>query len=333
MKVLILLALFTLLVSSAPKGKGSRARIAAPVSNSEIVLECTLGTPLGESLKTALETCNQEEDDRVAQTSGKGKGKGKAGKGKSGKGKEKGKSGSGKGGKSCPTVGDVLKRLRSKAKKDICVFASIGWVGNDGEVIEDAMREAIKTLPADVTFQMSLNKIETCAKSKAKEWAERPKRKRCDATYAVNERERLHKYEATVAGMKCVKSLMSTACRTFLDKVTGQNTDDYDYDYEYEEYDDYEEYNYDDYEEYNYDDYQYGNYDYIDNRDDAVNNNDGSSETTQTEEPAADYYGGDYNGEQDYVDDAENNNDGSTETTQAEEPPAAVRVPQLLAVN
>ena len=36
--------------------------------------------------------------------------------------------------------------------EDTCVFASIGWVGNDGEFIEDSMREAIKTLPADVAF-------------------------------------------------------------------------------------------------------------------------------------------------------------------------------------
>merc|ERR1712179_295027 len=104
-----------------------------------------------------------------------GKGKGGKGKGKGGKGKGKGgkgKAGKGKGGKKCAPVTDVLENLKSKAKKDRCVFRSIGWVDNDGDIIEDAMKIVVTSLPAEVALEMSVNNIKICALNKAKEWAQ-----------------------------------------------------------------------------------------------------------------------------------------------------------------
>merc|ERR1740137_506687 len=251
MKVPLLLALFILSVFSAPKGKASlekiptKRQIAPILSNSEVSLACTKGTPLGDQLENALKYCDKV-DELSRQIGKNGKGKGKAGKGKSGKGKgksgkgkgEKGKSGkgkgksgkgkgkstSGKGGKKCPSVNDVLGKLESKAKKDLCVFDILGWVDENGKVIKDVMESAIRSLPTEVAIEMSLEKIVTCATNKANEWALRPKRQRCDGTYDPAERERLDQYEANVAGMKCLKTVMSTSCRIFINKPTAAET-------------------------------------------------------------------------------------------------------------
>merc|ERR1740137_209373 len=234
MKVPLLLALFILSVFSAPKGKASlekiptKRQIAPILSNSEVSLACTKGTPLGDQLENALNYC--EKVDELSRQIGKnGKGKGKGGKGKSGKGKGKsgkgkGKSTSGKGGKKCPSVNDVLGKLESKAKKDLCVFDILGWVDENGKVIKDVMESAIRSLPTEVAIEMSLEKIVTCATNKANEWALRPKRQRCDGTYDPAERERLDQYEANVAGMKCLKTVMSTSCRIFINKPTAAET-------------------------------------------------------------------------------------------------------------
>merc|ERR1712123_390333 len=224
---------------------GTRRQIAPILSNSEVSLACTKGTPLGDQLENALNYC--EKVDKLSRRIGKnGNGKGKAGKGKSGKGKGKsgkgkggkGKSGKGKGksgkgkstsgkgkgGKKCPSVNDVLGKLESKAKKDLCVFDILGWVDENGKVIKDVMESAINSLPKEVAIEMSLEKIETCATNKAKDWALRPKRQRCDGTYDPTERERLDQYEANVAGMKCLKTVMSTTCRIFINKPTAAET-------------------------------------------------------------------------------------------------------------
>ena len=221
MRVPLLLALFILSVFSAPKGKPSlkklptKRQIAPILSNSEVSLACTKGTPLGDQLENALNYCDKV-DELSRQIGKNGKGKGKAGKGKSGKGKGKsgkgkggkGKSGKGKGksgkgkstsgkgkgGKKCPSVKDVLGKLESKAKsklhplvfflqyilisEDLCVFDILGWVDENGKVIKDVMESAIKSLPTEVAIEMSLEKIVTCASNKAKEWALRPKRQR-----------------------------------------------------------------------------------------------------------------------------------------------------------
>merc|ERR1712168_198121 len=105
----------------------------------------------------------------------------------------------------CPTVDDAIENLESKAKKDRCVFRSIGWGDNDGDIIEDALKIAVTSLPAEVALDMSVNNIKICALDKAKEWAQTPKRQRCDTTYNTNERKILHNDEARVAGMKCIK--------------------------------------------------------------------------------------------------------------------------------
>jgi len=228
MKVQVLSALFILMVTAAPKEKGTHERIVpatVPLSNSEVLLACTKGTDLEVSLEFALAYCDKAVgEDRLARPSGKGKGKngkGKGkGKGKGGKGKGKGGNGkgkSGKGGKQCPKLTDILEKLRAKAKKDTCVFNMLGWVDKEGEVIEDAMEIAIKNLPSEIALDMSPNSIQICAVNKAKEWAQKPKRQRCDSTYNSNEKKRLQKYETNVAGMKCIKTAMSTSCRSFLD--------------------------------------------------------------------------------------------------------------------
>merc|ERR1719435_884682 len=238
MRVWILSALCLLLVSAAPKRNRAEDKIVAPVvplSNSEILLACTSGLPFGDTLETAFAYCDQTVgEDRLASLSlrqrkggsgkgkggkGKEKGKGGQGKGNGGNGKHengKGKAGKGKGGK-CPSVNAVIENLKSKAKKDRCVFRSIGWVDSDGDIIEDTMKIAVTSLPAEVALEMSVNNIKICALDKAKEWAQTPKRQRCDATYNTNERGRLHNDEARVAGMKCIKTVMSTSCRAFLD--------------------------------------------------------------------------------------------------------------------
>merc|ERR1719483_1650949 len=251
MKVPLLLELFIISAFSAPKGKASlekiptKRQIAPILSNSEVSLACTKGTPLGDQLENALNYCEKvDELSRQIRKNGKGKGKaekgksgkgkgksgkGKGGKGKSGKGKGKsgkGKStsGKGKGGQKCPSVNDVLGKIESKAKKDLCVFDILGWVDENGKVIKDVMESAINILPTEVAIEMSLEKIVTCATNKATEGALRPKRQRCDGTYDPTERARLDQYEANVAGMKCLKTVMSTSCRIFINKPTAAET-------------------------------------------------------------------------------------------------------------
>ena len=149
MKVLILWGLLILSVYAAPKGKGSGKAItrqdAIVLSNVEVVLACTKGTTLGEQYEKAFNDCDKDLGQLSRQVgngkgkSGKGKGKGKSGKGKGGKGKGgkgkggkgkgksgKGKAGKGKGGRKCPSVDDILSKLRAKAEsKSSTIFYNL----------------------------------------------------------------------------------------------------------------------------------------------------------------------------------------------------------------
>merc|ERR1711936_627339 len=205
-----------------------------PTTHEEILLSCTECTPLRENLEKAFNECNGNALDFSSLSrqangkgkggkgkSGKGKGKGKGGKGKGGKGKGgkgKGGKGKGKGGRACPSVDDVMEKLRSKSQKDSCVFKSLGWINEGGKPITEVITAEISVLPAEVASQLSKDDVETCALEKAREWSNRPKRLRCDATYSQDDRAALHEYELTVAGMKCMKTVMRTSCSDFVNK-------------------------------------------------------------------------------------------------------------------
>merc|ERR1712228_743847 len=99
---LALLTLLLLAVSAAPKGKGSVEKSSEvaesgeniPLSNQDVVLLCTAGTPLQEKFSRAYSECSDERD-RIALEIRGGR-KAIAGKGKAKQGKGKGKQGKGK---------------------------------------------------------------------------------------------------------------------------------------------------------------------------------------------------------------------------------------------
>merc|ERR1711970_440041 len=222
MRVLLLLGFFLISVFSQPlpEETGGKCRQNRkilkeeniPTTHEEILLSCTDCTPLRENIEKAFNECNGDALD-FASLSRQANGKGKGGKGKSGKGK-----GKGKGGRACPSVDDVMEKLRSKSQKDSCVFKSLGWIDEGGKPITEVIETEISVLPAEVASQLSKDDVETCALEKAREWSHRPKRLRCDAIYSQDDRAALHEYELTVAGMKCMKTMMRTSCNDFVNK-------------------------------------------------------------------------------------------------------------------
>ena len=140
MRELALLTLLLLAASAAPKGKGSAEKSSevvengekVPLSNQDVVLLCTAGTPLQEKFSKAFSDCSDERDRIALEMRGgkkaiarKGKAKQGKGKGKQGKGKGKGKQGkggkatSGKGGKKCPVVTEIIGKLEVRSKSKI----------------------------------------------------------------------------------------------------------------------------------------------------------------------------------------------------------------------
>merc|ERR1711970_1048047 len=172
MRVLLLLGFFLISVFSQPlpEETGGKCRQNRkilmkeniPTTHEEILLSCTDCTPLRENIEKAFNECNGDALDFASlsrQANGKGKGgKGKGGKGNGGKGKGKGGKGGkgkggkgkGKGGRACPSVDDVMEKLRSKSQKDSCVFKSLGWIDEGGKPITEVIKTEISVLPAEV---------------------------------------------------------------------------------------------------------------------------------------------------------------------------------------
>merc|ERR1712215_96501 len=178
-----------------------------------------------EKFGKAYSECSDEQD-RIGlemrggrkAIAGKGKAKQGKGKGKQGKG---GKATSGKGGKKCPAVTEIIRKLEVRSKKDKCIFNNLGWVETNGSVAEEVIVNVVKSLPDSVAVGMTVSALKTCARQKKAEWAGRPKRQRCDSTYAIADKGLLDAKELQVATMKCMKKVMANACRVFVSTPTA----------------------------------------------------------------------------------------------------------------
>merc|ERR1719474_1118504 len=103
----------------------------------------------------------------------------------------------------------------------MCIFNNLGWVDTNGSVAEEVIVNAVKSLPESVAVGMTVSALKSCARQKKAEWAERPKRQRCDSTYAIADKGRLDAKELQVATMKCMKIVMANACRAFVSTPTA----------------------------------------------------------------------------------------------------------------
>ena len=158
-------------------------------SSAEVTLACTAGTALGEKMLAAFDTCLHQEQP-AGRKGGRGKGKGKRGKGKGKRGKGKGGKGKGKGGKGkgkCPTVDQITEKLGMELADDLCILEHMGWVDQDGNNDEAAMKADLATLPTEVTAEITEDNINECVEEMLEEWEEDPMHKRSVALQGVTQ--------------------------------------------------------------------------------------------------------------------------------------------------
>merc|ERR1712013_745186 len=109
----------------------------------KVVLGCTADTPLGDKMAYALNLCYGERAEEVMP-------------GKGGKGKKGWRGGKGKGKKhQCPTVDDILDSVEKEMEGSLCIMAVLGWIDENGEFNDQAMKEDINSLPNEVSADLT----------------------------------------------------------------------------------------------------------------------------------------------------------------------------------
>jgi len=164
----------------------------------DVAVACAAGTPLGDKMDYAFTTCLGGEDMPEMR-----RGKGKGGrKGRKGKGMKE----------QCPPVDAILESLWEEMEDDLCIMAVLGWIDENGEFNDNALKEDIANLPEEVSAQLTEEAVDECAKGAMKMIAEDPENAKCAGVYSEEDVASLTEAGMMVAASKCFDHIFLESC-------------------------------------------------------------------------------------------------------------------------
>merc|ERR1712215_281062 len=150
----ILALLFIVATSSAKFSKeGGKPDGGLYFDEGEVSLACTAGTGMGAKLSAAMESCGEEAVEVIEEQAATTRKKKPC----------RGRRCSNKFSKKCPSVQNVKKNMGKEMKVNLCILNKLGWIDAAGDAIKEVMVEDIKTLPSEVSDNLSKENMSACA--------------------------------------------------------------------------------------------------------------------------------------------------------------------------
>merc|ERR1739846_27946 len=168
----ILALLFIAAISSAKFSKeGGKPDGGLYFDEGEVALACTAGTGMGAKLSAAMESCVNtpgEEAVEIVEEQAAATRKKKPCRSRRCRWE--------KFSKKCPSVQNIKKKIGQEMKVNICILNKLGWIDAAGDAIKEVMVEDIKTLPSEVSDDLSKENMSACAEKIASKMAKHHER-------------------------------------------------------------------------------------------------------------------------------------------------------------
>merc|ERR1712179_110011 len=209
----ILALLFIVATSSAKFSKeGGKPDGGLYFDEGEVSLACTAGTGMGAKLSAAMESCvnttGEEAVEIIEEQAAATKKKKPC----------RGRRCSAKFSKKCPSVQNVKKNMKEEMKVNLCILNKLGRIDAAGDAIKEVMLEDIKTLPSEVSDNLSKENMSACAEkivSKVSNHHERCAKKK---KYSSEDVAQLSEIFLKAASYKCFQRQFSKSCQEFVRK-------------------------------------------------------------------------------------------------------------------
>merc|ERR1719228_419775 len=205
----ILALLYIVATSSAKFSKeGVKPDGGLYFDGGEAALACTAGTDMGAKLSAAMESCGEEAVEIIEKQAATTKKKKPC----------RGRRCNTKFSKKCPSVQNVKKNMKEEMKVDLCILNKLGWIDAAGDAIKEVMVEDIKTLPSEVSDNLSKENMAACAEkivSKVSKHHERCAEKK---KYSSEDVAQLSEIFLKAASYKCFQKQFSKSCKEFVRK-------------------------------------------------------------------------------------------------------------------
>merc|ERR1712212_530271 len=210
----ILALLFIAATSSAKFSKeGEKPDGGLYFDEGEVALACTVGTGMGAKLSAAMENCvntTGEEAVEIIEEQAATTRKKKPCRSRRCRWE--------KFSKKCPSVQNIKKKIGQDMKVNLCILNKLGWVDAAGDAIKEVMVEDIKTLPSEVTDNLSKENMSACAEKITSKMSKHHERCAEKKKYSSDDVAQLSEMGLKAASYKCFHKQFAKSCQEFVRK-------------------------------------------------------------------------------------------------------------------
>merc|ERR1719209_2507864 len=212
MRIIALIFIAATSYAKFSKQKGGKPDGGLYFDEGEVALACTAGTGMGAKLSTAMESCvdTKEEAVEIIEEQAATTRKKKPCRSRRCRWE--------KFSKKCPSVQNIKKKIGQDMKVNLCILNKLGWVDDAGDAIKEVMVEDIKTLPSEVTDNLSKENMSACAEKITGKMAKHHERCAEKKKYSSDDVAQLSEMGLKAASYKCFHEQFAKSCQEFVRK-------------------------------------------------------------------------------------------------------------------
>merc|ERR1712209_5063 len=116
----------------------------------------------------------------------------------------------------CPSSMQIMMKFGMRYRDEICVFQSIGWMDDAGDMIEDVVVADVMTFPTDVQDALAISNLQTCVGQFMDTLMSKPEAQVCLPTYSEEDSQLIQGLAVGAGHIECFVAIFEAACADYV---------------------------------------------------------------------------------------------------------------------
>ena len=117
----------------------------------------------------------------------------------------------------CPSTMEIMMKFGMRYKDEVCVFQAVGWMDDQGEMIEDVVFADVSTFPTEVQTALAIPNLQECVGNFMETLMSKPEAEECMASYSEDDLNLIHGLAIGAGHIECFVAIFEGSC----DKYAG----------------------------------------------------------------------------------------------------------------
>ena len=115
----------------------------------------------------------------------------------------------------CPSTMEIMMKFGMRYKDEVCVFQAIGWMDDQGEMIEDVVFADVSTFPVEVQSALAIPNLQACGGNFMDTIMSKPEAEECMPTYSEDDLNMINGLAIGAGHIECFVAIFEGACAKY----------------------------------------------------------------------------------------------------------------------